>query len=131
MSIYSELFITTLQVHIVKPVMTRLKVLIDATQTIIEGRKYTNNANCSLHVCLGSRLLHFSWLCVIMKRAFVHESKTIIKWAVADFLTMPIDNSPLKQQEFWPVCYLQALYYSSVIPPFCYYSFYSRIYCLC
>lgn len=53
---------------------------------------------------LGHRLLHFSWLCVVLRRAFVHESKTIIKLAVTDFLTMPIDNSPLKQQEFWPVC---------------------------
>ena len=53
---------------------------------------------------IGYRLLHFSWLCVVMRRAFVHESKTIIKWAVTDFLTMPMDNSPLKQQEFWPVC---------------------------
>ena len=60
----------------------------------------------SFSLCVGRRLLHFSWLCVIVKRAFVHESKTIIKWAVTDFLMMPMDNSPLKQQEFWPVCEL-------------------------
>lgn len=35
----------------------------------------------------------------------MHESRTIIKWAVTDCLMMPMDdNSPLKQQEFWPVC---------------------------
>lgn len=35
----ANIFIAILQVHIVKPVMTRLKVLTDATQTVIEGRK--------------------------------------------------------------------------------------------
>ena len=65
-------------------------------------------------VCLGHRLLHFSWLCVVMKRAFVHESKTIIKWAVADCLMMPMDNSPLKEQEFWPVCEFLCIFISVI-----------------
>ena len=57
----------------------------------------------------------------------MHESKTIIKWAVTDFLTMPADNSPLKQQEFWPVCELLiALQYCCF--KFCY-SSYLKIYC--
>lgn len=40
----------------------------------------------SLIEAAKSNKFHYSWLLVLLNRAFFHESKVIVKWAVAAFL---------------------------------------------
>lgn len=52
-------------VHIIKPSLAKVNNLIDAVK---------------------SNQFHFTWLLVLFNRAFLHESKFIVRWAVTTFL---------------------------------------------
>ena len=52
---------------------------------------------------MASRQLHYTWLNVLLSRAFFHESKVIIRWAVTTFFeanlsTLVMDSA---QNEFY------------------------------
>jgi len=51
-------------VHIIKPSLPRVETLIDAVK---------------------SYQLHYSWLFVLFNRAFFHDSKFVVKWAISTF----------------------------------------------
>ncbi|XP_070569428.1 probable methyltransferase TARBP1 isoform X2 [Ptychodera flava] len=71
------------QVHVFKPLMPRLKGIIEATFPRETGRPY----------------LHSSWLTVLFQRCFFHESKnTVVKWAVLEFLKLNFKQCPLLEQ---------------------------------
>ena len=40
-------------------------------------------------------LLHPSWLTVIFRRSFTHETKTVIKWGVSQFLQIDLMTCPI------------------------------------
>jgi hypothetical protein len=73
------------QVHIVSPVMARLKKLLDATRNLINGHS----------------ALHVSWMLVIFKRIFAHDSKSIIKKGLKEIFSMDLTNSPFLTKDNW------------------------------
>lgn len=57
------------KVHIIKPSLVKLNTIIEA---------------------IKSNRFHYSWLLVLISRAFLHESKYIVRWAVNTFLQSDI-----------------------------------------
>ncbi|XP_038072691.1 probable methyltransferase TARBP1 isoform X2 [Patiria miniata] len=70
------------QVHVVTPVMPRMTSLIQAASTLHSS---------------GRRILHPSWLTVLFSRCFVHETKTVSKWGLLEYLRLDIASCPVLQ----------------------------------
>jgi hypothetical protein len=62
-------------VHVIKPVLCKVNNIIDA---------------------IKSNQFHYSWLFVLISRAFLHESKFIVRWAVSTFLQFDLSELTLK-----------------------------------
>jgi hypothetical protein len=74
------------QLHIVKPVKSRMKAIVQATNTYIDGHS----------------VLHVSWLELVLERVFVHtEAKSIVKWGVSEALSLDLASSPLLLHTHW------------------------------
>ncbi|KAI8482105.1 Tar (HIV-1) RNA binding protein 1 [Branchiostoma belcheri] len=68
------------QVHVVKPVLPRMKTLITAMATVLPDP--------------GCLLLHPSWLYTVYRKAFTHDNKNIHRWALLDILQLDLAASP-------------------------------------
>jgi hypothetical protein len=62
-------------VHVIKPVLCKVNNIIDA---------------------IKSNQFHYSWLFALISRAFLHESKFIVRWAVSTFLQFDLSELTLK-----------------------------------
>ncbi|XP_071794760.1 probable methyltransferase TARBP1 isoform X2 [Asterias amurensis] len=86
------------QVHVVMPVMPRLKSLIQSASSNQSGVK---------------AMLHTSWLTILFSRSFVHETKTMLQWGLLQYLHVDINTCPMIQQggvEF---------FFNTVLPVLC------------
>ncbi|XP_063958767.1 probable methyltransferase TARBP1 [Lytechinus pictus] len=72
------------QIHVVTPAMPRLAQLKKST--------YLSDEN------LGMPVLHSSWLCILYQRCFVHESKTVTRLGVTQFLNLDLNKSSFLHQ---------------------------------
>ena len=52
---------------------------------------------------IGHSLVHVSWLMVVMERIIVHDTKSIVKRGIIEFLLMNIKESPFLMEKNWKV----------------------------
>ncbi|XP_071491215.1 probable methyltransferase TARBP1 [Diadema antillarum] len=74
------------QIHVVTPVLPRIANIARAT--------YVSNIKGN-----GGCTLHSSWLCILYQRCFVHQSKTVTRLGVANFLGLDLVQSSLLRQD--------------------------------
>ncbi|XP_067844711.1 probable methyltransferase TARBP1 isoform X2 [Heptranchias perlo] len=71
------------QVHVIRPILPRLKSLMDATVSSDQGNS----------------LFHTSWLLCAYKRMFESENKTVMKEGLFHFLDLGVMKYPFRTQE--------------------------------
>ncbi|XP_072436500.1 probable methyltransferase TARBP1 isoform X1 [Chiloscyllium punctatum] len=71
------------QVHVIRPILPRLKSLMDATVSNDQGRS----------------LFHTSWLLCAYKRMFESENKTAMKESLFQFLDLSVTKYPFRTQD--------------------------------
>ncbi|CAH1792156.1 unnamed protein product, partial [Owenia fusiformis] len=69
------------QTHVIRPVMPRFENLV--------------NASCATTI---GTTFHTSWLCTIIKRASIHESANILRWAVQSLFDIDLKLCPMLEQ---------------------------------
>ncbi|XP_057312949.1 probable methyltransferase TARBP1 isoform X2 [Hydractinia symbiolongicarpus] len=82
------------QLHVIQPA---LSVFDD----IFKASSLTENSEL--------RLLHYSWLLILLRRALLHESKPLIKWAMQYSLQMDLKKIPLLQEPDWKYIFVHLL----------------------
>lgn len=94
------------QLHIVKPVKSRMQSIVQATSTYVdgEGEPAADSSDRSHYVCAGCSVLHVSWLALALERVFVHtEAKSIVRWGVTEALSLDLASSPFLLPPHWQV----------------------------
>lgn len=54
-------------------------------------------------MCIGHSLVHVSWLMVVLERVIVHDTKSIVKRGIIEFLLMNNKESPFLMEKNWKV----------------------------
>ena len=84
-------------VHVIKPALSKVNNIIEA---------------------IKSNQFHYSWLLVLINRAFLHESKFIVRWAVSTFLQFDFGSLSKRSENSITRAYLHTRINGFIFGPF-------------